>query len=96
MARRSRNLKAVDELLSVATVAAVAYLLLRYAAGTSGAAAGYGAAFLGGVLVGAYLRPWADRLARRFGVRIVPVGHRPAPRRSTRPEGNTTAKGPAE
>ncbi|GLY81805.1 hypothetical protein [Actinoallomurus iriomotensis] len=95
MARRTRKLKVVDELLSVAVVAAVTYLVLRYAAGTSGAAAGYGAAFLGGVLIGAYLRPWADRLARRFGVRIVPVG-RPAPRRSTRPADKATTKEPAE
>ncbi|MGH3380738.1 MAG: hypothetical protein ACRDP6_38990 [Actinoallomurus sp.] len=95
MARRRKS-KTIDELMVVGITAGVLYLVLLYFAGTSGTTAGYGAVGLGGVLVGVYLRPWADRVARRFGVRIVPVGQPPGPRTGTHPDGKAKPKGPGE
>jgi hypothetical protein len=86
---RRRKVKAFDELMFVGIAAGALYLVLLHFAGTSGTTAGYAAVGVGGVLVGAYLRPWGDRVARRCGVRIVRAGQRPAPRRGTRP----TSKG---
>lgn len=96
MARRSRKIKApetVDEVLAVALAAGVLYLVLRHVAGTSSVTAGYVAVGFGGVLVGASLRPWADRFARRFGVRILREGARPTPQRGTRTSGKAAPKG---
>ncbi len=67
MARRKH--KPANELMAFVVVAGLLYLLL-HAAGTSAEAAGYAAVGLAGVLVGASLRGWADRLSRRFGYRI--------------------------
>jgi queuine/archaeosine tRNA-ribosyltransferase len=92
MRRRRRKHNTLDELMVVAAVAGGMYLLLRYVAGTPGTAAAFAGVALGGVLVGASLRPWADRIARRFGVRIVRVGT-PIPRRTPAPKDGTTPKG---
>lgn len=86
MSRRRKH-NTLDELMVVAAIAGGLYLALRYVVGTPGTAAAFAGVALGGVLVGASLRPWADRVARRFGVRVVRVGtpvRKPAP-----PKGNT-------
>lgn len=90
MSRRRKH-KTIDELIAVGIIAEGMYLVLRYAAGTSGTTAAFAGVALGSLLVGLCLRPWADRLARRFGIRIVPVGtpvRKPAP-----PKDGTTPKG---
>jgi MFS family permease len=80
MSRRRKN-KTTTELMVVGIVAGGLYLALDHLAGTSATAAGYAAVGIGGVLVGLFLRPWADRIGRRFGVRVVrtpaPKGRRP-------------------
>lgn len=100
MSRRRKH-TTFDELLVVGAVAGGLYLALRHLAGTPSTAAAFAAVALGGVLVGASLRPWADRIARRFGVRVVRVGTpvrktTAAPKGGTTPKGNTTPpkKGP--
>ncbi|MDN3356111.1 hypothetical protein [Actinomadura sp. DC4] len=85
---RRPKLKMLDELMIVGLSAGALYLVLVHVAGTSGTTAGYAAVFAGGVLVGGYLRPWGDRVARRLGVRIV----RSAPRRGTRTSGRGRGK----
>ena len=89
---RRRKLKLRHELMLVGIAAGVMHLVLLHVAGTSGTAAGYAAVGFGGVLVGAYLRPWGDRLARRCGVRVVRGGRRSAPRRGTRTAGKGRGK----
>jgi hypothetical protein len=91
MSRRRKH-NTFDELMVVGAIAGGLYLVLRHLAGTPGTAAAFAAVALGGVLVGASLRPWADRLARRFGVRIVRVGTG-VPRRTPAPKDGTTPKG---
>lgn len=59
--RAPAGLKTLDELLFVGIASGVLYLVFRYLVGTFGVAVGCAAVFLGGVLVGAYLRPWAAR-----------------------------------
>lgn len=92
MSRRRKH-TTLDELMVVASIAGVLYLLLRYVAGTPGVVAGYAAVGFGCLLVGACLRPWADRIARRFGVRVVRVGTPVRRRTSAAPKGDTPPKG---
>jgi len=91
MRRRRRKHTAFDELIVVGAIAGGLSLLLHYIAGAPGTAAAFAGVALGGVLVGASLRPWADRIARRFGVRIVRVGT-PVPRRTPAPKDDATPK----
>jgi xanthosine utilization system XapX-like protein len=94
MARRRKH-TTLDEILSVGVIAGVLYLVLDHVAGTGASAAGYVAVGVGGVLVGLSLRPWADRLLRRFGVRVSYVGD-PRPRTSGRaPARGKTGAAPA-
>jgi xanthosine utilization system XapX-like protein len=92
---RRRKHKTIDEILSVGVIAGTLYLVLDHVAGTGATVAGYAGIGVGGVLVGLSLRPWADRLLRRFGIRVSYAGStprrtaRPAPARET---GDATAK----
>jgi hypothetical protein len=70
MSRRRKH-KTIDELMVVGIIAGLLYLILLHVVGTSGTTATFAGVALGGVLVGLCLRPWADRVARRFGLRIV-------------------------
>jgi len=92
MRRRRRKHNTLDELMVVVAIAGGLYLVLRHLAGTPGTAAAFAGVALGGVLVGASLRPWADRIARRFGIRVVRVGTR-VPRSTPAPKDSTTPKG---
>lgn len=69
--RRRRKLKTIDEAMLVGIAGGALYLILLYVVGTSRATAGYAGGGLALVLVGAYLRPWVDRVVARCGVRIV-------------------------
>jgi len=89
MARRRKH-KTFDELMVVGAIAGVLYLLLNHVAGTAVTTAGYVAVGFGGVLVGLSLRPWADRLLRRFGIRVSYVGST-ARRTPTRPTARAKA-----
>lgn len=70
MSRRRKHTM-LDDLMVVGIIAGTLYLVLKHLAGTPGTAAGYAAVAIAGVSVGALLRPWGSRAARRFGVRIV-------------------------
>jgi drug/metabolite transporter (DMT)-like permease len=72
MSRRRRGrLGAPWELLAIVAVAGAVWLVLTDALHAEHTAAGIIAGAVGGVLVGFRAQPWADRTARRFGVRIV-------------------------
>lgn len=72
--RRGRGRKkngTLEEIAGIGIIAGGLYLILLHVLATSGTVATVAGLVVAALLVGARLGPWADRAARRCGVRIV-------------------------